>query len=145
MLIKECMTQDVCTIGPDQTIREAARAMAERDIGFIPVEEADRMVGMITDRDIAIRALAQGKGPDTKVRDVMTREVRYCYDDEKVDDVLANMGDLQVRRLPVVNRDKRLVGIVSLSDCATKERAQPAANALDRITRKGGEHSQSLH
>lgn len=145
MLIKECMTQDVCTIGPDQTIREAARAMAERDIGFIPVEEKDRMVGMITDRDIAIRALAQGKGPDTKVRDVMTREVRYCYDDEKIDDVLANMGDLQVRRLPVVNRDKRLVGIVSLSDCATKERAQPAANALDRITRKGGEHSQTLH
>ena len=143
MLIKECMTPDVCTIGPDKTIREAARTMAERDIGFIPVEEGDRMVGMVTDRDIAIRALAQGKGPDTKVRDVMTREVRYCYDDEKIEDVLANMGDLQVRRLPVVNRDKRLVGIVSLSDCTTKE--QPAANALDRITRKGGEHSQTLH
>jgi CBS domain-containing protein len=139
------MTTDVCTIGPDQTIREAARTMAERDIGFIPVEENDRMVGMITDRDIAIRALAQGKGGDTPVRDVMSREVRYCYEDEKIEDVLANMGDLQVRRLPVVNRDKRLVGVISLSDCASAERARPAASALDRITRPGGDHSQRLH
>ncbi|TGS81019.1 CBS domain-containing protein, partial [Mesorhizobium sp. M2D.F.Ca.ET.178.01.1.1] len=90
------------------------------DAGVMPVGENDRLVGMITDRDMVIRGIALGKGPDTKVRDVMSQEVRYCFDDEDVDHVLANMGDLQVRRLPVLNRDKRLVGIISLGDLARK-------------------------
>jgi CBS domain-containing protein len=109
------------------------------------VGENDRLVGMITDRDIVIRGVAQGKGPDTSVRDVMSREVMYCYDDEEVEDVLANMGDLQVRRLPVLNRDKRLVGIVSIGDLARNGETMEAGQALSGISQPGGEHSQTAH
>src|SRR2546421_2490744 len=114
MRVSEAMTRDVKICTPGQTIRDVAKAMAEIDAGAMPVGENDRLVGMITDRDIAIRAVAQGKGPDTPVREVMTTEqVLYCYDDEDLDHVAKNMASQQVRRLPVVNRDKRLVGIVS--------------------------------
>ncbi|TJV40187.1 MAG: CBS domain-containing protein, partial [Mesorhizobium sp.] len=102
----------------------------------------DRLVGMITDRDIAIRGVALGKGPDTKVRDVMSPEVKYCFDDEDVEHVLENMGDLQVRRLPVLNRDKRLVGIISLGDLSTNGEAAEAGESLSDISKPGGEHSQ---
>src|SRR5689334_19532292 len=114
MKIKECMTRDVRIANPDETIRDAAKMMSECDAGVVPVGENDRLVGMLTDRDIAIRAVAEGKGPDTRVREVMSAEVKYCYDDEDVDDVARNMAELQVRRLPVLDRDKRLVGIVAL-------------------------------
>jgi CBS domain-containing protein len=116
--------------------------MAELDAGVIPVGENDRLVGMITDRDIAIRAVAKGKGPDTPVRDVMSSEVKYCYDDEDLEHVAKNMGDIQVRRLPVVNRDKRLVGIVSLGDIAKKEDAETAGEATARVAKPGGPHRQ---
>src|SRR5512144_2203457 len=118
MKIREAMTQDVCLTSPDQTISDAARIMAQIDAGALPVEQDDRLVGVITDRDIAVRAVAAGKAPDTKVRDVMSREVLYCYDDQDLDAVIRNMGTVKVRRLPVVNRDKRLVGIISLADLA---------------------------
>jgi CBS domain-containing protein len=117
--------------------------MSDVDAGVLPVGENDRLVGMITDRDIAVRAVAQGKGPDTPVREVMTADVKYCFEDEATDQVARNMGDQQVRRLPVVNRDKRLVGILSLGDLAVMQGGQPAGEALTDISRPGGEHSQT--
>jgi CBS domain-containing protein len=143
MLVSEAMTRDVRMASPEDTIREAARIMAEIDAGVLPVGNNDRLVGMITDRDITVRAVAEGKGPETKVREVMTEEVKYCFEDEDVDHVIQNMGDIQVRRLPVVNRDKRLVGIISLGDVAITRGGDQAGEALSGISRPGGEHSQT--
>src|SRR5262245_25602386 len=129
MKVSEAMTRDVRVANPNETIRDVARVMAEINAGVLPVGENDRLVGMITDRDIALRAVAEGKAPSTKVRDVMSQEVLYCYDDQDVDEVARNMGDVQVRRLPVVNRDKRLVGIISLGDVACTEGGDVAGEA----------------
>src|SRR5215216_2482285 len=118
MKVSETMSTNVRLARPDQTIREAAQAMAEVDSGVLPVGENDRLVGMITDRDIAVRGIAKGKGPDASVRDVMTDHVDYCFEDQEVEEVTKNMADIKVRRLPVLNRDKRLVGIISLGDIA---------------------------
>src|SRR5687768_18390655 len=143
MRVSEAMTRQVRVASPGQSIREVAKMMAEIDAGSVPVGENDRLIGMITDRDIAIRAVAQGKGPDTPVRDVMsTEQVLYCYEDEDLDHVAKNMGDQRVRRLPVVNREKRLVGIVSLGDVATNEK-RAATKAVSGVSREGGPHSQS--
>jgi CBS domain-containing protein len=144
MRVSEAMTRDVRLANPTQTIREAARMMADIDAGAVPVQENDRLVGMITDRDIAVRAVAAGKGPETPVRDVMSQDVKYCYDDEDLDHVAKNMGDIRVRRLPVVNREKRLVGIVSLGDVALKEGERPAGKAVKGVSKPGGPHSQQL-
>jgi CBS domain-containing protein len=144
MKVSEAMTCDVRLAYPDQSIREAARMMAELDIGALPVREGDRLVGMITDRDIAVRAVARGLGADTPVREVMSAEVKYCYEDQTVDEVSQNMGDQRLRRLPVLNRDKRLVGILSLGDLAIDQDLQDeAGEALGQISRPGGEHSQA--
>lgn len=143
MRVSEAMTRDVRLCSPDHTIREAASAMAEIDSGILPVADGDRLVGMVTDRDIAIRAVAAGKGPETAVRDVMTEDVRYCYEDEDTDEIARNMGEQQVRRMPVMNRDKRLVGIVSIGDMALMEGARPAGEALAGISEPGGKHTQS--
>jgi len=143
MRVSECMTREVRVASPGQTIREVAGIMAEIDAGVLPVGDNDRLVGMITDRDIAIRAVAQGKGPDTPVRDVMsTEKVLYCYDDEDLAQVAQNMGEQQVRRLPVVNREKRLVGIVSLGDVVQKE-ARSVNKAVKGVSKPGGQHNQS--
>jgi CBS domain-containing protein len=144
MQIKEAMSDDVRISSPNQTIREAAKMMAEIDAGVLPVGDNDRLVGMITDRDIAIRAVAAGKGPDTPVRDVMSKEVNYCFEDDDIDDVAQNMADIKLRRLPVLNRDKRLVGIVSLGDIAMVDGPANAGEALCGISEPGGKHSQSL-
>ena len=140
MRVSEAMSHDVRVANPDQTICDAARMMSEIDAGVLPVGENDRLVGMITDRDIAVRAVAQDKPPSTKVRDVMSREVLYCYDDQSFEEVLANMGDVQVRLLPVVNRAKRLVGIVSLGDLAKLGPAKKSGEALKEISEPGGRH-----
>src|SRR4029078_11352357 len=101
MRVSEAMRRDVRIASPEQTICEAARMMGEIDAGVLPVGEKDRLVGIITDRDIAVRAVAEDKPPNTKIRDVMSREVLYCYDDQEIDEVATNMGDEQVRRMPV--------------------------------------------
>lgn len=118
MKVAEIMTTDVFLTAPTRTIREAAETMQRMDVGSLPVGDGDRLVGMVTDRDIAIRAVARGMDAQTPVREVMTQDIRYCYEDEDVDSVARNMAELEVRRLPVVNRDKRLVGFVSLADFA---------------------------
>ena len=143
MRVSEAMTRDVRVANPGQSIRDAARMMAEIDAGAMPVGENDRLVGMITDRDIAIRAVARGKGPDTPVREVMSSEVKYCFEDEDLEHVARNMGDLQVRRLPVVNREKRLVGIVALGDIARKEDHATTGQAAAAVSQPGGKHQQT--
>ena len=133
--LKDLMSRDVKVIDPDLTIREAARTMCDGDFGMLPVGENDRMIGAISDRDIAIRAVAEGKGPDTKVRDVMTTSVYWAYDDDTVEHAAKLMSEHQVRRLPVVNHDKRLVGIVALGDFAVESsEILPAAEALAKIS-----------
>ena len=142
MKVNKVMTHDVRLLTPDQSIGEAAKLMAEIDSGALPVGDNDRLVGMITDRDIAIRAVAEGKGPDTPVREVMSTEtVLYCYEDEELDHVAKNMSEQQVRRLPVVNRDKRLVGIVSLGNLAQTE-GRAANKAVKGVTKPSGQHNQ---
>jgi CBS domain-containing protein len=116
--VNEVMTRDIHIAAPDQTLAEAAAEMAKADIGCLPVGQKDKLVGMLTDRDIVIRAIAKGLGAETPVRDVMTGNIKYCYDDEDVREVARNMAELGVRRLPVVNRDKRLVGFIALSNIA---------------------------
>ena len=144
MKVSDCMTRDVRVANPNETIRDAARLMAQTDAGALPVGENNRLVGMITDRDIAIRAVAEGKGPDTRVRAIMSPEVRYVYEDEDVDDAARNMAELQLRRLPVLDRDKQLVGIVALGDLACYEESSDVVGiALSGISRSGGQHSQS--
>ena len=141
MRVSEAMTREVRVATPGQSIRDVARIMDEINAGSVPVGDDDRLVGMITDRDIAIRAVAQGKGPDTAVREVMSSEkVLYCYDDEELEHVAKNMSEHQVRRLPVVNREKRLVGIVSFGDVAQKE-ARSASKAAKGVTKPGGKHA----
>lgn len=145
MKVREAMTQDVCLATPDQSICDAAKVMMQIDAGALPVEQDDRLVGVITDRDIAVRAVAKGKSPETKVRDVMSREVLYCYEDQDLDTVIRNMGTVKVRRLPVLNRDKRLVGIISLADLARHHDATMEEKALRELSQPGGAHSQKAH
>jgi CBS domain-containing protein len=138
------MTHDVQIASPNQTIREAAQMMCHIDAGVLPVGENDRLVGMITDRDICVRAVAEGRTPDTPVREVMSKEVLYCFDDQDVDEVAKNMADTKVRRLPVVNRQKRLIGIISLGDLARCEE-ETAGHTMASVAEPGGAHSQSMH
>jgi CBS domain-containing protein len=128
---------------PEQTVQQAAQIMAAIDAGILPVGEDDRLIGMITDRDIAIRCVAKGRGPDAKVREIMSDEVKYCFADQDIEQVAQNMAQIQVRRLPVLDRDKRLVGIVSLGDIATIAGGMEAGEALSGISLPGGQHSQS--
>ncbi len=134
--LKALMSRDVKVISPDMTIGEAAKKMRDGDFGMMPVGEDDRMIGTISDRDIAIRAVAEGKNVDTKVRDVMSEGIVWVYEDDSVEEVATMMSKHQVRRLPVVNRDKRLVGIVALGDFAVESsEIRPAAKALSEISK----------
>ena len=143
MKIKQAMTGEVCVATPDETIQKVAQLMLGLDIGMIPVAHEDKLVGAITDRDIAVRGVAAGRGPETLVRDIMTTDMKYCFDDDDIESVLENLGEIQLRRLPVVNREKRLVGIVSLSDFARSQIPEKTGAALGDIARPGGEHSQA--
>jgi len=142
MQVKEAMTQDVTIASPDHSIKDAAKMMAKIDSGILPVGENDRLVGMITDRDIAVRAVAAGKSAKTPVREIMSQEVKYCFEDQDLEEVALNMAEIKVRRLPVLDRSKRLVGILSLGDMALSNGPDPAGDALCAISVPGGEHSQ---
>jgi CBS domain-containing protein len=141
MKVKEAMSRNVRTVSPEQNIQQAAKIMEEMDVGALPVGEDDKLVGMITDRDIAVRGVGSGKPPSARVRDIMTEEVKYCFEDEDTVHIAANMADQQIRRLPVVNREKRLVGILSLADLATSAKAGQASKALSGISQAGGAHT----
>jgi CBS domain-containing protein len=131
--VSDVMTREVYLASPSQTIREVAGAMAKADVGSLPVGENDRLIGMITDRDIVLRAVAKGLDPKTPVRDVMTDRIQYCYDDDDVVGVAENMAHLGVRRLAVLNHDKRLVGIVALSNVANCGEAKAASKLLKGV------------
>ena len=146
MLIKDVMTRHVECVSPEDTLQAAARKMRDLDVGPLPVcGQNDRLVGMITDRDIAVRAVAQGKSPDTRIRDVMSTGILYCFDDQELDEVARNMGKNQVRRLPVINKDKRLVGILALGDLASNEDAKAVGRTVSQVSEHGGKHSQTAH
>ena len=136
MKVSEIMTRDVSLASPGQKLRDVAAEMKKRDIGVLPAGDKDRLVGIITDRDIAVRGISEGLGPEASVRDVMSAEVKYCFESDEIGDLAQTMADEQIRRLPVLNDKKRLVGIISLGDLAagrggrsTKMPDQPSHHA----------------
>lgn len=132
--ISEVMTRDVRVVSPDDTLQAAAQVMDELNVGAVPVCTGRRLVGMITDRDITVRAVASGLPADgTAVKEVMTEQVRWCFEHQDVDEVMRQMSDVQIRRVPVVDRDKHLVGIVSLGDLATRH-GTDVEDTLERIS-----------
>lgn len=134
MQVREIMSRHTVTATPQQTIGEAARIMQRVGTGFIPVGENDRLVGTLTDRDIVVNGIAQGRSADSAVTEVMSHDVLYCYEDQDVAEVARNMGTQQVRRMPVVDRDKRLVGVVSLGDLSCNGDPSAAGAALEEIS-----------
>ena len=142
MKVSEVMTRDVQTIRPDQPVQEAASFMLSADAGSIPVTEGDRLIGMITDRDIAVRGVAKGHGPDTPVRDLMSNDVVCVRLDEDCEEVASKMSEAQVRRLPVIDEQQRLCGIVSLGDLARETDDEAAHHALEGVSQPGGQHQQ---
>ena len=142
MKVSEVMTRDVATVSPDQTAQEAASFMLSSDAGSIPVTDGDKLIGMITDRDITVRGVAQGHGPDTPVRNLMSDGLICARDDDDIEEVAMKMADAQVRRLPVIDRDDKLCGIVSLGDLSREATDTAASQALEGVTQPGGEHRQ---
>jgi CBS domain-containing protein len=134
MLVSEIMTRDVCVASPEDTLQHAAEAMERDDFGILPVREGDRLVGMLTDRDITVRAVARGLAPaQCKVRAVMSTDVRFVHQDAPVEEAARLMSESQIRRLPVLDRTNRLVGIVALADVAIND-PEPAGAALTSIS-----------
>ena len=133
--IRELMTSNVETVGPDHTARDAAAFMLSADTGSIPVCENDKVIGMITDRDIAVRGVATGKGPDCSVRDLMTNDVIYARDTDDAHEIAHKMGQAQVRRLPVLDASDKLVGMVSLGDLSREAETSAASEALEGVSK----------
>jgi CBS domain-containing protein len=129
-------------VRPDQPVQQAASFMLSADAGSIPVTDGDRLIGMITDRDIAVRGVAKGYGPDTPVRELMSDGVICARADDDVEDVASRMSEAQVRRLPVIDEDERLCGIVSLGDLSRETDEDCAGEALEGISEPGGSHQQ---
>jgi CBS domain-containing protein len=142
MKVSDVMTRDVQTVRADQPVREAASFMLNTDAGSIPVMDGDRLIGMITDRDIAVRGVAKGYGPDTPVGDLMTDDLVVVRLEDDVEDVAARMSDAQVRRLPVIDEDEKLCGIVSLGDLSRETDDDSASEALKGVSEEGGQHQQ---
>jgi CBS domain-containing protein len=142
MKVSEVMTRDVQTVRPDQPVQQAASFMLSADAGSIPVTDGDRLIGMITDRDIAVRGVAKGYGPDTPVRELMTDEIICAREDDDVEDIASKMSSAQVRRLPVIDDQERLCGIVSLGDLSRDADEDSANEALEGVSEPGGKHQQ---
>jgi len=142
MKVRDVMTSSVQTVTPEQAVREAASFMLSADAGSIPVTDGDRLIGMITDRDIAVRGVAKGHGPDTPVRELMTDDLIVVRDDDDVEEAATKMSDAQVRRLPVIDDQERLCGIVSLGDLSRETDNECATQALEGVSQPGGEHQQ---
>lgn len=135
MQVKEIMSKQVTWIGPDMSLQKAAKKMRDLDVGCLPVGSNDRLVGMVTDRDIACRAVATGRSPaKTTIAKVMSKGVTYCFDDEDIEDAAQLMEKRQIHRLPVLNRDKRMVGILSLGDLALHAPHSLTGAVLDGVS-----------
>lgn len=141
MKVSEAMTRDPLIIDANDTIGHAAEIMAREDVGYLPVQDNDRLVGMLTDRDIVIRCVAQGKGGDARVRDAMTQDVKYCFENDDLDEVMENLAENQVRRMPVLTAGKRLCGIVSLADAARCYAPDAVGVTLSGVVVPGGLHA----
>ena len=142
MKVSEVMTRDVETVRADQTAQEAANFMLRADAGSIPVTDGDRLIGMITDRDIAVRGIAKGNGPDTPVRELMSDDLIVARVDDDIEEVATKMSKAQVRRLPVIDSEEKLCGIVSLGDLARETDDECAHEALEGVSKPGGRHQQ---
>ena len=142
MKVSEVMTREVQTVSPDQPAQDAASFMLQANAGSIPVIDGERLIGMITDRDIAVRGVAKGYGPDTPVRELMSNDIVCAQEDDNVEDVATKMSEAQVRRLPVIDQDQRLCGIVSLGDLARETNSESAHEALEGVSQPGGQHQQ---
>jgi CBS domain-containing protein len=138
MKISDIMSRDVKVASPETSLRDAAEEMAKVDTGALPVCDGTQLLGMVTDRDIVVRGLAKGLGPDSSVTQVMTQGVEYCFEDDDLTEVADKMAASQIRRVPVVDRDKNLVGIVSLGDLAREARPNTSGEALEEISQPGG-------
>jgi CBS domain-containing protein len=144
MKITEVMTPNPEIVTREQPIQEAARRMLDADTGALPVGDGDRLVGMVTDRDIAVRAVAEGRGPETPVGEVMSEKLLFAWDDQDVDEVAIQMSDAQVRRMPILSRQgETLVGMVSIGDLVQSNQGEAAGIAVAGATEPGGEHNQS--
>jgi CBS domain-containing protein len=141
MKVGEVMTKGCTIVHANDTVQRAAQVMAEEDLGWLPVEDGDRLIGMITDRDIAMRCVAEGKDGDCRVRDAMTKDVKYCFEDEDLDHTLQNMAEIQIRRIPVMDRKKQLIGILSLADVALSAEPDRAGALLSSVVSPGGAHA----
>jgi CBS domain-containing protein len=136
MRIKEIMSNKVTWIAPDTSLRDAAKKMRDLDVGCLPVGKDDRLIGMITDRDIACRAVAAGRDPTkTTAEKVMSKGVTYCFDDQDIKDAAQLMEKKQIHRLPVLNRDKRMVGILSLGDLALHAPNQLTGEVVEQVSK----------
>jgi CBS domain-containing protein len=146
MKLKDIMTENVEVISPDTSLYEAARKMRDLDVGALPVCDGERLVGMLTDRDLTVRAVAEGRDPTTEpVRESMTQEIVYCFEDQHAAEAECLMAEKQIRRLPVLNRDKRLVGIVSLGDLATKtDEARAVGKTLQKVCEPSAEAAPAI-
>ena len=133
--IRDLMTSNVETVGPDHTARDAAAFMLSADTGSIPVCQDDKVIGMITDRDIAVRGIAAGKGPDCSVRDLMSSDVICARDTDDAHQIAHKMGQAQVRRLPVLDASDKLVGMVSLGDLSREAETSAASEALEGVSK----------
>lgn len=136
MVVGEAMTAQVRVARPEQTIRDAASVMADLDAGALPVVQDGKLISMLTDRDIVVRAVALGKGPDTPVSAAMTEQVRCCYVDDDCAAVASEMAGRRIRRLPVLDREERLVGIISLGDLSIRYSSGSAGGALGHISER---------
>jgi CBS domain-containing protein len=144
MKVGDAMTQDCKLVNANDTLQHAAQVMAEEGLGCLPVAEGDRLIGMITDRDIVTRCVAQGKNGSGRVRDAMTHDVKYCFEDDDIEDTLDNMSEIQVRRIPVMSRSKRLVGILSLADAARLSDSEAVGMAFCGVVKPGGHHAGDM-
>jgi len=136
MQLKEIMTHGAEVIAPEATLQEAAKKMQRLDVGPLPVCDGERLIGMLTDRDITVRAVAEGCDPTTTtVREAMTPDVAYCFEDQEVHEAAQIMEQYQIRRLPILNRNKRLVGLVSLGDLAVSpDNRRLASKVLEQVS-----------
>ena len=133
--VAQAMTRGVRYMAPDESVMKAAQAMSELDIGAIPICDGDRLIGMVTDRDIVLRGVAQGRAADsTPLSAVMTSNSCWCFEDQSVEEAAEQMREAQIRRMPVVDRDNHLVGMLSLGDIATKTDPQTAAGVLEEVS-----------
>lgn len=142
MKVREVLTRDVRTARPEDTIQQLARLMADADTGAVPILEGERPIGLVTDRDIVIRALAEGRGLETTASQVMTSNLEFASEDDDLSEVAEKMARMQIRRILVLDDGRRLCGILSLGDLAQEEKAKAAGKTLEQISQPGGQHAQ---